>query len=270
MKESFILYTSFYEPLKCLTNEQLGRLFKAIFEFNINGNEEVDSDIQIAFAFIKNQINIDSKKYEQIKKKRAEAGARGGRQRATNQEKDNLDNQNQANQANATFATNDLANDSNDNQNQANQADNDNVNDNDNDNDNVNDNDKKEIYKEKETSSEDKSSTDDTAKASKKKEVKHKYGEYKHVLLKDKELQKLKEDSSNWQELLKYHDEYIEMQGYKANNHYLCIKKWVVDAVKRKNSKQVDNSKSSKSYQSYSQREYTNEEVDNFYDSDFI
>ena len=62
---------------------------------------------------------------------------------------------------------------------------------------------------------------------------KHKYGEYKNVLLKDEELQKLKKEYSNWEELIKYLDEYIEMKGYKAKSHYLCIKKWVVDAVKR-------------------------------------
>lgn len=69
-------------------------------------------------------------------------------------------------------------------------------------------------------------SSADTAKASK-----HKYGKYKNVLLKDEELQKLKEEYENWEELIKYLDEYIEMKGYKAKSHYLCIKKWVVDAV---------------------------------------
>lgn len=78
------------------------------------------------------------------------------------------------------------------------------------------------------TTSEEKSSTVDTAKASK-----HKYGEYKHVLLKDEELQKLKQDYNNWEQLITYLDEYIEMKGYKAKSHYLAIKKWVVDAVKK-------------------------------------
>ena len=36
-------------------------------------------------------------------------------------------------------------------------------------------------------------------------------------------------------------DEYIEMKGYKAKNHYLVIKKWVVDAVKEKEQKQNRN-----------------------------
>lgn len=68
-----------------------------------------------------------------------------------------------------------------------------------------------------------------TVKASK-----HKYGEYQNVLLKDEELQKLKKEYQNWEELIRYLDEYIEMKGYKAKSHYLCIKKWVVDAVKKK------------------------------------
>jgi predicted phage replisome organizer len=64
------------------------------------------------------------------------------------------------------------------------------------------------------------------------KQTKHKYGEYKNVLLTDKELQSLKSDYDNCDELIKYLDEYIEMKGYKAKSHYLCIKKWVVNAVK--------------------------------------
>lgn len=63
------------------------------------------------------------------------------------------------------------------------------------------------------------------------KEKKSKYGEYKNVLLTDKELQSLKSDYDNSDILIKYLDEYIEMKGYKAKSHYLCIKKWVVKAV---------------------------------------
>ena len=62
---------------------------------------------------------------------------------------------------------------------------------------------------------------------------KHKYGKYKNVLLKDEELQKLKDEYENWDNLIKYLDEYIEMKGYKAKSHYLCIKKWVIDAVNK-------------------------------------
>ena len=70
-----------------------------------------------------------------------------------------------------------------------------------------------------------------------KKDKKHKYGEYGNVLLTDKELQSLKSDYSNSDDLIKYLDEYIEMKGYKAKSHYLCIKKWVVDAVNKNGTK---------------------------------
>jgi hypothetical protein len=70
--------------------------------------------------------------------------------------------------------------------------------------------------------------------------VKHKYGEYKHVLLTNNELEKLKQDYSNYLDLIKYLDEYIEMKGYKAKNHYLAIKKWVINAVNEKNEKEPE------------------------------
>lgn len=73
-----------------------------------------------------------------------------------------------------------------------------------------------------------------------KKESKKKYGEYKHVRLTDKEFDSIVEcyGQEYGQQLIDYLDEYIEMKGYKAKNHYLCIKKWVVDAVKQNKYKQ--------------------------------
>ena len=68
------------------------------------------------------------------------------------------------------------------------------------------------------------------------KESKHKHGEYGHVLLKDSELDKLNTEYGRvlTNECITFLDEYIEMKGYKAKSHYLCIKKWVIDAVKKK------------------------------------
>ncbi len=73
-----------------------------------------------------------------------------------------------------------------------------------------------------------------------KKNTKHKYGEYKHVMLKDSEYEKLAEEYGEpmRDECIKYLDEYIEMKGYKAKSHYLCIRKWVLNAVKEKQKKQ--------------------------------
>lgn len=248
-KNSFVLYTEQKAVINKLSDEQAGKLIKAIYEYVETGElKELDPVIDLVITPFITVLDKDLKKYEETKKKRAEAGAKGGKQTQANTK---AKKQSETNQANASNDKQNKADESKDKQSETNQA----VNDN--EYEYVNDNNiSKEIYKEN-TSSEDKSSTDD-AKASKK-EIKHKYGQYKHVLLKDKELQKLKEDYSNWEELITYLDDYIEMKGYKAKSHYLCIKKWVVDAVKRNNNN-TSNSFAKKNFQNYKQREYENEE----------
>lgn len=64
-RESFILYKSFYEPISKLTDEQLGRLFRAIFKWQIDGKAEPENDIEMAFLFIVNQFRIDNDKYQE-------------------------------------------------------------------------------------------------------------------------------------------------------------------------------------------------------------
>lgn len=64
-KGAFILYKSFYEPISQLTDEQLGRLFRAIFRWQSSGFEDVEPDIRIAFSFFVNQFRIDEDKYQE-------------------------------------------------------------------------------------------------------------------------------------------------------------------------------------------------------------
>lgn len=68
-----------------------------------------------------------------------------------------------------------------------------------------------------------------------KKPVKHKYGEYNHVLLTDPEYEKLCKDFGEdiAKRAITYLDEAIEMKGYKYKSHNLAIRKWVIDAVKK-------------------------------------
>ena len=75
-----MLYPNQWEPLSCLSDEQLGRLFRHIFTWLNDGSldlqkEEqlVESDILLAFRFMRMQINIDIKKYQQLCEKRKEA-----------------------------------------------------------------------------------------------------------------------------------------------------------------------------------------------------
>ena len=67
----------------------------------------------------------------------------------------------------------------------------------------------------------------------KQKPVKHKKGEYGHVLLTEEQEEKLIDEYGSILAVkaITFLDEYIEMKGYKAKNHYLAIKKWVIDAV---------------------------------------
>lgn len=68
------------------------------------------------------------------------------------------------------------------------------------------------------------------------KQSKHKYGEFQHVLLTDKEhthLIELYGDSLN--EHIKILDEYIETSGKKYKNHSLVIQKWVHDEWMKRN-----------------------------------
>lgn len=90
------------------------------------------------------------------------------------------------------------------------------------------------LMKPKKADSDSDSVSDSDSEIKKEKIQKKKFGEYKHVLLADKELQSLVRDYGDTltSQSITYLDEYIEMKGYKAKSHYLCIRKWVVQAVK--------------------------------------
>lgn len=75
------------------------------------------------------------------------------------------------------------------------------------------------------------------------KPIKHKHGEFGHVLLTEDQEDKLIAEYGHdiARKAITFLDEYIEMKGYKAKNHYLAIKKWVVGAVKEREPKCEDN-----------------------------
>ena len=64
-KNSFVLYHSFEKQLGFLTDEQAGRLVKAIFAYSARGemvDDEEDGMVKIFFSFVANQMDIDNKK----------------------------------------------------------------------------------------------------------------------------------------------------------------------------------------------------------------
>lgn len=58
------------------------------------------------------------------------------------------------------------------------------------------------------------------------KKTKHKYGEYKNVLLTDDELQKLKTEYSDCEKRIDNLSHYIESTGKKYKSHYATIRSW--------------------------------------------
>ena len=85
-RQSFIIYKNFYEPIKHLNNTDLGKLFRAIFEYNLSvpGTEKVNGyvvppEIKIPFEFFKNQFNLDDAKWMKRVKASRENGLKGGR-----------------------------------------------------------------------------------------------------------------------------------------------------------------------------------------------
>lgn len=79
MKDSIIFYLSHYEVVKQLDNEQLGKLYRALFELALGNEPKVDEDIKIPFGFIKNQMVLDIEKYNEKRMKNKENGKLGGR-----------------------------------------------------------------------------------------------------------------------------------------------------------------------------------------------
>lgn len=77
IKESFIIYKSFWKPISRLSDEQLGRLFRAICLYQTGETPDVADDIVIAYEFFINQFNIDERKYEEYIEAQRASGKKG-------------------------------------------------------------------------------------------------------------------------------------------------------------------------------------------------
>lgn len=60
----------------------------------------------------------------------------------------------------------------------------------------------------------------------KKKGMKHKYGEYKNVLLSEEELERLQEELPDWRNMIERLSEYIASSGKKYKSHYATLRSW--------------------------------------------
>lgn len=79
-RPSFLLYKSFYAPVKHLKDDELGLLFRALFDYQ-NGLEikNLPPQVGMAFAFFKNQFDLDEQKYQVVLERNKSNGSKGGR-----------------------------------------------------------------------------------------------------------------------------------------------------------------------------------------------
>lgn len=84
-KKSFILYCDIGEQLDLLPVDECGRLFRAIVAYVNTGQiAQLSPAGQMAFAFLKAQIDRESEKWEAVREKRREAGQKGGLAKVAN------------------------------------------------------------------------------------------------------------------------------------------------------------------------------------------
>ena len=244
-KNSFIVFYDYQEALADLTDEQVGQLFRALFNYEINKTEpDFSGELKIAFRFIKKDLDANLTKYKNVCERNRENGMKGGRPRKT----ENPENPKnpvgflETQKTQVVFEKpkkpdNDsmLYSDSSNNINNIN---------------NINTNNREKIKE---------NSAIRTIKENQK-ETAHKYGEYLHVLLTQKQYDKLIDDYGKDLTLtaVKYLDEYIEMKGVTYKNYNLALRKWVFDAVAEKRKKNG---------QSFMTHTYTTQELNNLFDN---
>lgn len=78
-KKSFVLYHDMREPLQLLTDEQRGKLLLALLDYSEFGAipSFTDSGLSMAFMFIRQTLDRDAAAWEDVRRKRAEAGRKG-------------------------------------------------------------------------------------------------------------------------------------------------------------------------------------------------
>lgn len=89
-KKAFYLYNDYIDHVELMSDEDAGKLFKAILRYE-NGREtgELSGVATIAFSFIKNQLDRDADKYEEICRKNRQNGMKGGRPRKKQEHDEN-------------------------------------------------------------------------------------------------------------------------------------------------------------------------------------
>lgn len=88
MNDSFILYTSYYAIIEGLTDEQFGKLMRAIFIYARDGEViNLEPTLRMAFGFIVDDMKRNKAKYEDKVERWRANGKKGGRPRKNQEDK---------------------------------------------------------------------------------------------------------------------------------------------------------------------------------------
>ena len=80
-RKSFVMYTEWAQHFEMFTDEELGRLLRAVYSF-VSGEEQTelgDRSLIIVFNMMRECITRDQQRWEETRQKRRENGAKGGR-----------------------------------------------------------------------------------------------------------------------------------------------------------------------------------------------
>lgn len=89
----FQVYFSYEEPLKSLTYEQIGKIFMAMFQYEKTEEKpELDQVSDMAFYFIRSQMDRDRQAYEERCELGRQNGMKGGRPRKSEKTQGFLEN----------------------------------------------------------------------------------------------------------------------------------------------------------------------------------
>ena len=193
-KKSFMIYLDNEKQVNMLTDEQAGKLFKALFEFAKDGTETDFNDgmIAMAFSFMTDSIKRDTEKYESICQKRAE-----NIKKRWNKKQDE-GNTNDTNVYNCNFCNTNHTHIDKD----------------------------KDIDKDKEIDINKRTGKPSPAPP---KSSKKNFGEYGNVSLTDEQYSQLVKDYGEpvMNDYIRRMDEYIQMKGKKYKDFNLALRNWI-------------------------------------------
>ena len=198
-KKSFMIYLDNEKQVNMLTDEQAGKLFKALFEFAKDGTETDFNDgmIAMAFSFMTDSITRDTAKYNaKCEKNKAIALEREANRRAEREHQaQKLEHERARAYTNITDIDKDKDID-------------------------------KDIDKDKEIDINKRTGKPSPAPP---KSVKKKFGEYGNVSLTDEQYSQLVKDygESVMNDYIQRMDEYIQMKGKKYKDFNLALRNWI-------------------------------------------